>query len=170
PIAETEAGLVPFITDFGLARRLEEDTRLTPSRGAVGTPSHMAPEQLTNPRNVTVAVDVWALGVILYELLTGELPFAGSHEYDVLQKVIGQEPRPPRSPRPGVDRDLEIICLKCLSKDPQQRYTTAVALAEDLDRRQRGEPIVARPTNAAERVLKWVRRRPAVTALLATVV
>jgi WD40 repeat protein len=158
----------PFVTDFGLAKRtsdpgLVDRGPLTASGALVGTPAYMAPEQALARKDLTTAVDVWALGAILYECLSGRPPFRGGSPLETLQKVLGQEP----ARAGGADRDLEIIALKCLEKEPRRRYGSAEALADDLDRWLRGEPIVARPAGAVERVVKWVRRRPAVAALLA---
>jgi WD40 repeat protein/predicted Ser/Thr protein kinase len=159
----------PHITDFGLARRVEGDSALTRSGAIVGTPSYMAPEQARSEKVLTTAVDVYSLGAILYELLTGRPPFRAETPLDTVLQVIESEPAPPRSLHAGLDRDLETICLKCLDKQPQRRYESAAALADDLERWLRGEPILARPANPAERLVKWVRRRPAAAALLAVV-
>jgi WD40 repeat protein/serine/threonine protein kinase len=156
----------PKITDFGLAKRLGEGG---PTRtGAIlGTPRYMAPEQAVGrPDRVDRRADVYALGVILYELLTGRPPFLAETPWDTLQQVQSQEPVSPRRLQPNVSRDLETICLKCLQKDPLRRYPDAAALAEDLRRFLAGEPIQARPVAAWERVAKWARRRPALAALL----
>jgi serine/threonine protein kinase len=163
-------GHCPLVTDFGLAKRLEGDTKLSQSGAIVGTPAYMAPEQAAGKKGLTTAVDVYSLGAILYELLTGKPPFAGATTFDIMVQVMDKEPTPPRQLQSGIARDLETICLKCLQKDPQKRYGTSEALAEDLERFESGEPILARPTGSLERTLKWVRRRPLVASLLAAVV
>jgi serine/threonine-protein kinase len=158
----------PKISDFGLARRLEGGAGLTLSGVPMGTPSYMAPEQARGQtRAVGPAVDVYALGAILYELLTGRPPFRGETPAETVLQVINQDPAPPSRLNARVPRDLETICLKCLHKDPQRRYPTAAALADDLQRFLRGEPIAARPAGLPERLGKWVRRRPGWAALLA---
>ncbi len=158
----------PKITDFGLARRLLGGAGLTQSGAIMGTPSYMAPEQAQGQTHaIGPAVDVYALGAILYELLTGRPPFRAETAAETLLQVIYQEPVPPARLNAKVPRDLETICLKCLHKDPQRRYATAAALAEDLHRFQRGEPIVARPAGVRERLSKWVRRHPTPSATLA---
>jgi WD40 repeat protein/Tfp pilus assembly protein PilF len=160
---------VAKITDFGLAKRLEEATAETASGALLGTPSYMAPEQAAgHGKAVGPAVDVYALGVILYELLTGRPPFQGDSVLEVLRQVQEEEPLPPARLRPGLPRDLETICLKCLQKEPGQRYATAVALAEDLRRFRAGEPIAARPVGTLERAWRWSRRNPRWAAMLAT--
>jgi WD40 repeat protein/serine/threonine protein kinase len=157
---------IPLITDFGLARRVEGDSRLTQSGAIVGTPSYMAPEQARSEKVLTIAVDVYSLGAILYELLAGRPPFRADTPLDTVLQVLEREPAPPRSLHAKIDRDLETICLKCLEKDPAKRYGSAEALADDLERWLHGEPIQARRTSVRERVFKWARRRPAVAALL----
>jgi serine/threonine-protein kinase len=157
----------PKITDFGLARRLEGGAGLTQSGIPVGTPSYMAPEQARGQtKGIGPAVDVYALGAILYELLTGRPPFRAETATATVQQVISQEPVPPSRLNPKVPRDLETICLKCLEKDPQKRYPAASHLEMDLQRFQRGEPIAARRPGVLERWVKWVRRRPTAAALL----
>ena len=156
----------PKITDFGLARRLEDGSGLTLSGDAVGTPSYMAPEQARGQKDaVGPGVDVYALGAILYELLTGRPPFRAATAAATLQQVLADDPVPPSRLNVRVPRDLETICLKCLHKEPQRRYASAAALAEDLCRFARGEPIAARPVGRLERLARWAHRRPTAAAL-----
>jgi WD40 repeat protein len=157
----------PQVTDFGLAKRVEGDSGLTQSGAIVGTPSYMAPEQARAVKTLTTAVDVYSLGAILYELLTGQPPFRAATALDTLLQVIEREPEPPRKVHPQADAELATMALKCLEKDPAKRYGSAEALADDLERWLRGEPILARPTGTIERAWKWAKRRPAVAALSA---
>jgi len=156
----------PHITDFGLAKRLEGDANLSQSGAIVGTPAYMPPEQAAGTKDLTIAADIYSLGAIFYQLLTGKPPFVGATSLDVLMQVLENDPIPPRQVNPNIDRDLETICLKCLDKNPQKRYSTAEALAEDLRRFLASEPIAARPAGRLERTLKWARRRPAAAALM----
>lgn len=164
----------PHVTDFGLAKRLPEAARrgatVTNTGAIVGTPEYMAPEQALARKDLTVAADVYALGAVLYALLTTRPPFQGGNVFETLEQVIGREPTPPRAHNPRVDRDLEVICLKCLEKDAARRYDSALDLAMDLERWQVGEPIMARPVSGVERAVKWVRRRPVLVGLSAAVV
>jgi serine/threonine protein kinase len=149
-----------------LAKLLESDTALTQSISVMGTANYMSPEQASGQaRQVTTAADVYSLGAILFELLTGRPPFQAENVIATLRKVINEEPPRPSSIKSSINRDLETICLKCLNKNPQHRYSSAQALAEDLDRSCRHEPILARPTGIWEHFAKAARRRPAVTAL-----
>lgn len=160
----------PHVTDFGLAKRADGDSDLTQSGAIVGTPAYMAPEQAAGKKGLTVAADVYSLGAILYEWLAGQPPFVGASPMDILKQVLDKDPTPPSRLRTGIDRDLETIVLKCLDKDPGRRYPSAEALADDLDRWLGGEPIQARPARMLERTWKWMRRKPALAALAATIV
>ncbi len=158
---------VPYVTDFGLAKRFAEDAGLTQTGSIVGTPSYMAPEQASGrSKRLTTAVDVYGLGAILYELLTGRRPFQGESALETLQQVQLREPVPPRRLSAKVPYDLEVICLKALEKEPHRRYSTAEALADDLQRYLENQPIQARPVNAWERLVKWVKREPMRAALV----
>jgi serine/threonine protein kinase len=151
----------PHITDFGLARRIESNPAPTQTGTVVGSPEYMAPEQAAgHPRQLTTATDIYSLGAILYHLLAARPPFQGKTVLEILKKVVEDEPKPPSSFNPRVDRDIETVCLKCLEKEPERRYRSAEALAEDLERWLRGEPIQARPASVRERAFKWAQRHP----------
>jgi TolB-like protein/Tfp pilus assembly protein PilF len=157
----------PHLTDFGLARLIETESTVTRTIETLGTPSYMAPEQaLGNNNQLTSATDVYGLGAVLYHLLTGHPPFAGGTTYDTIRLLLETEPRQPRLWNPKIDRDLATICLKSLEKNPQYRYPSALALAEDLERWLRHEPIHARRTGVFGRGKKWVRRNPAIALLI----
>jgi transposase/tRNA A-37 threonylcarbamoyl transferase component Bud32 len=159
----------PSVMDFGLAKREAGEITMTLDGQVLGTPAYMSPEQARGEANsVDGRSDVYALGVILYELLTGELPFRGTRRM-LLHQVLQDEPRPPRKLNDHIPRDLETICLKAMAKEPGRRYASAQALAEDLRRWLRGEPIVARPVGRLERAWKWVRRNPALAGALSAV-
>jgi TolB-like protein/Tfp pilus assembly protein PilF len=157
----------PHLTDFGLARLVETESTVTRTTEVLGTPSYMAPEQASgNNVALTSATDTYGLGAVLYHLLTGCPPFAGGTTYETVRLVLETDPRQPRLLNPKVNRDLSTICLKCLQKDPQRRYASALALAEDLERWLKHEPIQARRTGLFARGKKWVRRKPAIAAVI----
>lgn len=157
----------PKITDFGLAKRLDEKDSHTRTGDILGTPSYMAPEQAAGKsKEIGPPADIYALGAILYELMCGVPPFEGQNTWDTVSKVINQDPVPPSRRKTQVPRDLETICLKCLHKEPARRYGTGLALAEDLHRYLNGEPIEARPVGQLERGVMWGRRRPGLSTLL----
>src|SRR5438874_9628389 len=158
----------PHLTDFGLARLVETESTVTRTSDVLGTPSYMAPEQAHgNNVEVNAAADIYGLGAILYHLLTGSPPFVGRSTYETLRLLLETEPRQPRLMNPKVDCDLSTICLKCLEKDPKRRYSCALALAEDLERWLKHEPIRARRTGIFTRGRKWVQRKPAIAAVIA---
>jgi serine/threonine protein kinase/Tfp pilus assembly protein PilF len=158
----------PHLTDFGLARLAETEGSVTRTTEVLGTPSYMAPEQAAgNNARVTGATDIYGLGAVLYQLLTGHPPFAGGTTFETVRLVLDTEPRQPRLWNRKIDRDLATICLKCLDKDPQRRYSSALALAEDLERWLKHEPIRARRTGLVTRGRKWVRRNPSIAAMAA---
>jgi eukaryotic-like serine/threonine-protein kinase len=162
-----ERGL-PHVTDFGLAKRIKGDGDLTCSGAVMGTPSYMSPEQAAGDKgSLSTATDVYGLGTILYAMLAGRAPFAGTTLIDTLDKVRTRLPEPPSLLNKHVPRDLEIICLKCLEKEPNRRYPSALALAEDLDRWLTGAPILARPVGTMTRAAMWCRRNRTLASLAA---
>jgi TolB-like protein/Tfp pilus assembly protein PilF len=161
----------PHLTDFGLARLVESESSVTHTLDVLGTPSYMAPEQaVANNAAIGSVTDVYGLGAVLYQLLTGQPPFAGGATYETIKLLLDTEPRQPRLLNPKIDRDLSTICLKCLEKDPKRRYSSALDLAEDLERWLKHEAIVARHTGVLTRGRKWVRRNPTSASLVACVV
>ena len=157
----------PHVTDFGLAKKVEDVSDLTNTGAIVGTPAYMSPEQARCEKSISTSVDVYSLGAILYELLTGLPPFQAATPFDTVLTVIEQEPTRPRSIVPTVNGDLETITLKCLEKEPAKRYGSAEALAQELERWTKGEPILARPVGYMERSWRWCKRNPAVAGLMA---
>ncbi|RYD36766.1 MAG: hypothetical protein EOP86_05100, partial [Verrucomicrobiaceae bacterium] len=165
-----DAGGAPLVADFGLAKLLEHESGLTISAAVMGSPAYMAPEQAAGRnRQLTTAADIYSLGAVLYEMLTGSAPFLGATAAETMRRMM--ESDPDRSPlrKAGADRDLETVCLKCLEKDPARRYGSAEGLARDLERWLGSEPIHARRTTVAGRVLKWSRRKPVVASLAASI-
>jgi serine/threonine protein kinase/tetratricopeptide (TPR) repeat protein len=161
----------PHLTDFGLARLVETESTVTRTLEVLGTPSYMAPEQAVGNNNaLSRATDVYGLGAVLYQLLTGHPPFAGGTTYETIKLLLDTEPRQPRLWNSKIDRDLSTICLKCLEKDPKRRYSSALALAEDLERWLKHEPILARRSGPFARGRKWVRRNPTSALLVACLV
>jgi len=161
----------PHLTDFGLARLIETESTVTRTLEVLGTPSYMAPEQAVgNNAQLTAATDVYGLGAVFYQLLTSHPPFAGGTTFETIRLLLDTEPRQPRLLNPKIDRDLNTICLKCLEKDPCRRYSSALALAEDLERWLKHEPIQARRTGVLARGRKWVRRNPSSALLAASLV
>ncbi len=165
-----EAG-EPYLTDFGLARLAEMDIRLTRSQSSIGTPAYVAPEVARGgSAQATVLSDVYGLGAILYELLTGQVPFTGATPLEVLRQVTDTEARRPSAVLPTVNRDLETVCLKAIAKEPRHRYADCAAFARDLDHWLSGRPIEARPVSPWERIGKWVRRSPLIAGLVGLLV
>jgi tRNA A-37 threonylcarbamoyl transferase component Bud32/tetratricopeptide (TPR) repeat protein len=161
----------PHVTDFGLAKKIEEDVGLTVTGAVMGTPSYMSPEQAAGRTGqITTASDVYGLGAILYACLTGRAPFVGDSVVDTLERVRNNPPLQPTRVNTKLPRDLEVICLKCLEKEPRHRYPTAQAVADDLNRWLRGEPIAARPVSAATRLVMWAKRKPALAGLSAALI
>ncbi|MBN2507083.1 MAG: protein kinase [Verrucomicrobia bacterium] len=156
----------PHVTDFGLAKRVDVPSDLTQSESIMGTPNHMSPEQAQGRnKTLTTATDVWSLGGVLYRLVTGQVPFPADTTWEMLRAIVEKEPVQPRTLNRQVDADLETICLKCLEKDPERRYLSAAALAEDLERWLRREPIQAKPSTYRDRIVKWSRRKPLIASL-----
>ncbi len=161
----------PHLTDFGLARLVETESTVTGTLEVLGTPSYMAPEQASgHNEEITSATDVYGLGAVFYQLLTGQPPFAGGTTYETIRLLLNTEPQQPRQLNPQVDRDVSTICLKCLEKDPKRRYSSALALAEDLERWVRHEPVQARRTGISIRSRKWLRRNPTSAVLAASLI
>src|SRR5438874_1393858 len=158
----------PHLTDFGLARLVETESTVTRTMEVLGTPSYMAPEQAVgNNAAVSGLTDVYGLGAVFYQLLTGHPPFAGGTTYETIKLLLDSEPRQPRLWNPKIDRDLSTICLKCLEKDPKRRYASALALAEDLERWLKHEPIRAHRTGVFTHARKWMRRNPSIAVMAA---
>jgi hypothetical protein len=155
----------PYVTDFGLAKKVEGDSALTQTGAIVGTPSYMAPEQARAEKSLSTAVDVYAIGAILYEFLTGRPPFQAPTTLDTIMQVLEQEPKPPHTLNPKIGRDLETICLKCLEKEPGRRYASAAELAQDLDRFLEGDAVKARPLGERESAVRWAKKHPITAAL-----
>lgn len=161
----------PRVTDFGLAKRIEDDSGLTLSGQVIGTPGYMPPEQARgDARLVGPESDVYALGAVLYFLLTGRPPFQEASVWDTIAQVLHRDPVSPRVLEPAIDADLETICLRCLQKSPATRYRSAGDLADELERYLRGEPVWARPVGPGARFLRWCRRNPKLAAATGTAV
>ena len=161
----------PWLTDFGIAKLLNTDSGLTLTNTIIGTPDYMSPEQAAgNTRAVSTAADVWSLGVILYELLTGGRPFKAETTHGTIRRAAEHDPARPSTVIRRLDRDLETLCLRCLEKDPSRRPASAGELAEELQRWLRGEPIRARPVTSVERLGKWARRHPWLAGLSSALV
>jgi WD40 repeat protein len=160
----------PHVTDFGLAKRVGRDSSVTQTGAIVGTPSYMAPEQAAGKKGLTVGADVYGLGAVLYALLTGRPPFVAETPMDTLLLVLEKQPERLRALNPALDVDLETICLKSLEKEPAQRYESAAAMADDLERWREGKPIRARASGTLERIAKWARRQPTLAGLWAALV
>src|SRR6266566_1268310 len=161
----------PHLTDFGLARLVETESTVTRTMEVLGTPSYMAPEQAVgNNTAVSSVTDVYGLGAVLYQLLTGHPPFAGGTTYETIKLLLDTEPRQPRLLNPKIDRDLSTICLKCLEKDPKRRYGSAQSLAEDVERFLRNEPIRSRRSSRFEHAWRWCKRKPLVASLIAALI
>ena len=161
----------PHLTDFGLARLVEAESTVTRTLEVMGTPSYMAPEQAAGETTkLTKATDVYGLGAVFYELLTGHPPFAGGTTFETVRLVLDTEPRQPRLWNRKIARDLSTTCLKCLEKDPKRRYSSALALAADLEHWLKHEPIGAKRSGFFTHARKWVRRKPAIAALIASLV
>jgi hypothetical protein len=156
-----DADGTPYVTDFGLAKRLEADSGLTRTGAVVGTPSYMPPEQARADKQITTAADVYSLGAVLYELLSGRPPFRAATQFDTVLQVLEKEPEHPRTFKPRADRDLSAVALKCLQKAPENRYESAAALADDLQRWLNGEPTRARPPSLGGQAWRWLRRNAA---------
>ena len=157
----------PKITDFGLAKRLEDEAGQTASGSIMGTPSFMAPEQAGGHQaQIGPQTDIYALGALLYCMLTGRPPFQSANVMDTVLQVLEQDPVPPHQLVKGLDKNLETITLKCLQKDPARRYQAADEVADELQRYLRHEPILARPVGAIERTWRWCRRKPAIASLI----
>ncbi len=162
---------VPKITDFGLAKWVDVASGHTQSGAIMGTPSYMAPEQARGEAKLTgPPADVYALGAILYEMVTGRPPFKGVTAQETVRQLLTEDPVPPSRLQPQISRDLETICLRCLQKEPARRYAGAGALADDLRRYLDGKPILARPTPSWERLVKWTRRHPGAAMVLVVIV
>ncbi len=158
---------VPYVTDFGLAKVFESGSEMTATGVIAGTPSYMAPEQASgHGADIGPMADVYSLGAILYELLTGRPPFCEENPLETLMGVLGREPALPRQLNPRIPRQLELICLKCLAKSPDERYASAGALADDLEHFARGEALELRPPHLTQRFFSWTRRQPALASRL----
>jgi len=161
----------PYISDFGLSKRPAENLHLTLTGSIMGTPAYMSPEQARGDNaQITTATDIFSIGIILYQLLTGRLPFTGENPPAVLLQVIEKDPDFTAKDHHRLNRDLETICLKCLHKDPGQRYESALALAQDLERWEKGEPVLARRISSTERAVRWTKRHPLAVVALFTLV